>query len=161
MFLQDFDLHFVHIPGSDMGPADALSRLTDPDISSDNTNVTLLPDDLFICAIDTALVDKITSSTPTDPLVLNALQSLSVGSPLFPCSSFANWHFLILVFTLKTISTYLPSPGTSSSPQFTRPLLLAMGGSSAHIPCCLGTTGGWVCLPLSAVFLLGVPFASR
>ena len=93
MFLQDFDLHFVHIPGSDMGPADALSRLTGPDISSDNSNVTLLPDDLFICAIDTALVDKITSSTPTDPLVLNALQSLSVGSPLFPHSSFANWHF--------------------------------------------------------------------
>ena len=55
MFLQDFDLHFVHIPGSDMGPADALSHLTDPDISSNNTNVTLLPDDLFICAIDTVL----------------------------------------------------------------------------------------------------------
>ena len=93
MFLQDFDLHFVHIPGSDMGPTDALSHLTDPDISSDNTNITFLPDDLFICAIDTALVDKITSSTPTDPLVLNTLQSLSVGLPLFPCSSFANWHF--------------------------------------------------------------------
>ena len=73
MFLQDFDLHFVHVPGSVMGPTDALSRLVDPDGSSNNTNVTLLPDDLFIHAIDTALVDKITSSTPTDPLVLNAL----------------------------------------------------------------------------------------
>ena len=93
MFLQDFDLHFVHVPGSAMGPADALSRLTDPDTSSDNTNVTLLPDDLFIHTIDTALVDKITSSTPSDPLVLDALQCLSVGSPLFPRSSLTDWHF--------------------------------------------------------------------
>ena len=81
MSLQDFDLLFIHIPGSTMGPADALSHLTNPDISSDNTNVTLLPDDLFICAIDTALVEKITSSTPMDLLVLNTLQSLSVGLP--------------------------------------------------------------------------------
>ena len=93
MFLQDFDLHFVHIPGTAMGPADALSRLVDPDVSSDNNNVTLLSDDLFIHIIDTALVNKITSSTPSDPLVLDALHNLSVGSPLFPCSSLANWHF--------------------------------------------------------------------
>ena len=43
-----------------MGPADALSCLPDPNTSSDNTDVTLLPNDLFIHAIDTALVDKIT-----------------------------------------------------------------------------------------------------
>ena len=93
MFLQDFDLHFVHVPGSAIGPTNALSCFINPDVSSDNTNVTLLPDDLFIRTIDMALVNKITSSTPTDLLVLNALHSLSVGSPLFPCSSLADWHF--------------------------------------------------------------------
>ena len=93
MFLQDFELHFPHVPSSAMGPTDTLSRLSDPDISSDNANVTLLPDDLFIRVIDTALVDKITSSTPSDPLVLDALCGLSSGSPLFPCSSLADWHF--------------------------------------------------------------------
>ena len=93
MFLQDFDLHFTHVPGSMMGPADALSCLANPNISSDNTNITLLPDDLFICAINTALVAKITSSTASDPLVLDALKSLSVGSPFLPHSSFADWHF--------------------------------------------------------------------
>ena len=93
MFLQDFDLHFIHIPGSAMGPTDALSHLSDPDTSSDNANVTLLPDDLFICAIDIALVDKITSSTTSDPLVLDTLHNPSSGSPLFPCSSLADWHF--------------------------------------------------------------------
>ena len=76
-----------------MGPADALSRLPNPDLSSDNPNVTLLPDDRFISAIDTALVDKITSSSLTDPLVVTALQNLSQGSPLFPRSSLSDWHF--------------------------------------------------------------------
>ena len=93
MFLQDFDLHFVHIPGSAMGPADTLSHLADPDTSSNNTDVTLLPDDLFLCAIDTTLVDKITSSTTSDPLVLDALKGLPVGSPIFPWSSLSDWHF--------------------------------------------------------------------
>ena len=76
-----------------MGPADALSCLVDPDTSSDNTNITLLPDNLFICAIDTALVHKITTSSPSDPLVISTLQGLSMDSPLFPCSSLTNWHF--------------------------------------------------------------------
>ena len=93
MFLQDFDLHFLHIPGSAMGPADALSHLSDPDTSTDNANVVLLPDDLFIYAIDVALLDKITSSTPSDPLVLDALHGLSTGSPLFPHSSLTDWSF--------------------------------------------------------------------
>ena len=79
--------------GSTMGPTDALSHLADPDLSSDNANVTLLPDDLFIYAIDTVLVQKIASSCATNPLVVSALQNLSNGSPLFPCSSLNDWHF--------------------------------------------------------------------
>ena len=93
MFLQDFDLHFIHVPGTAMGPANALSRLPNPDLSSDNADVTLLPDNLFISAINTALVDKITSSSLTDPLVVTALQNLSQGSPLFPRSSLLDWRF--------------------------------------------------------------------
>ena len=76
-----------------MGPADALSRLPNPDLSSDNADVTLLPDDLCISAIDTALIQKITSSSITDPLVVTALQNLSQGSLLFPRSSLSDWHF--------------------------------------------------------------------
>ena len=93
MFLQDFDLHFVHVPGTAMGPADVLSHLPNPDLSSDNADITLLPDDLFISAINTTLVDKITSSSLTDPLVVTALQNLSHRSPLFPRSSLSDWHF--------------------------------------------------------------------
>ena len=93
MFLQDFNLHFIHVLGTAVGPADALSRLPNPDLSSDNADVTLLSDDLFISVIDIALVDKITSSSLTDPLVVTALQNLSQGSPLFPRSSLLDWHF--------------------------------------------------------------------
>ena len=57
MFLQDFDLHFVHVPGSTMRPTNALSCLINPDVSSDNTNVTLLPDDLlFVLLIPLLLI---------------------------------------------------------------------------------------------------------
>lgn len=76
-----------------MGPADALSHLVDPDTSSDNIDITLIPDNLFICVIDTTLVDKIASSSASDPLVLDALCNLSIGSPLFPCSSVSDWCF--------------------------------------------------------------------
>ena len=108
MFLQDFDLHFVHLPGSAMGPADALSHLPDPNTSSDNVDVTVLPDDLFICAINTALIDKITSSSSSDPLVISALQNLSVGSPLFPRSSLSDWHFSDSLLYFKN-RLYIPA----------------------------------------------------
>ena len=108
MFLQDFDLHFIHLPSSAMGPADALSRLPDPDTSSDNVDITVLPDDLFIRAIDMALVDKILSSSPSDPLVISALQHLSAGSPLFPCSSLSDWCFADSLLYFKN-HLYIPA----------------------------------------------------
>ena len=109
MFLQDFDLHFIHLPGSAMGPADALSHLLDPDTSSDNVDITLLSDDLFIHAIDVALIDKISSSSSTDPLVISALQNLSVGSPLFPRSSLSDWCFSNSLLYFKNC-LYIPAP---------------------------------------------------
>ena len=108
MFLQDFDLHFMHLPGSAMGPANALSRLPDPDTSSDNVNVTVLPDDLFIRAIDVALADKISSSSSSDPLVISALQNISVGSPLFPRSSLSDWQFSDSLLYFKN-RLYIPA----------------------------------------------------
>ena len=106
MFLQDFDLQFVHVPDSAMGPADTLSHLADPNLSSDNANVTLLPDDLFIHAIDTVLVQKIASSSVTDTLVVSALQNLLNSSPLFPCSSLNDWHFSNSNLYFKQSSLY-------------------------------------------------------
>ena len=93
MFLQDFDLTFIHTPGTAMGTTNTLSHLPNPDVSSDNTDVTLLPDNLFIYTINTALADKLTSSSVSDLLTLDTVKCLSQDSPLFPCSSVADWHF--------------------------------------------------------------------
>ena len=93
MFLQDFNLTFIHTLGMAMGPADTLSHLSDPDTSSDNANVTLLPDDLFIRSINTALVNKIASSSSTNPLILDAINSLHASSSLFPHSALTDWWY--------------------------------------------------------------------
>ena len=149
MFLQDFDLHFIHIPGSTMGLANALSHLVDPDTSSNHTNITLLPDNLFIHAIDTTLVDK--SSTTTDPLV----------RPYFLISLLPTGIFLILVFISKTVFIFLPTLAMTLLPLFTHPSLPAMGGSFTPTPCHLVTTGGWVCPPLFVALSLVVPSVNR
>jgi hypothetical protein len=93
LFLQDFDLHFCHIPGMQMGPADALSRRDNVDTADDNVELTLLPDNLFARAIDVALADKISLSTPSDPLVLSALQALDEGASLFPRARREDWLY--------------------------------------------------------------------
>ena len=93
LFLQGFNLTFIHMPSIAMGPADALSCLSDLDVSLNNTNVMLLPDDLFICAIKIVLTSRIAASSSTDPLVLNAVQSLHHNSSFFPHSSPNDWYF--------------------------------------------------------------------
>ena len=132
MFLQDFDLLFVHTPSTVIGPTDILSCLPDPDTSSDNTNVTLLPTDLFIHAINVALIDKITSSSTSDPLVLDAMWNLCNGSPLFPCSSIADWHFDSSHLYFKIVSIFLLPPITISLPLYIHPLHWDMGVSSTR-----------------------------
>jgi hypothetical protein len=93
LFLQDYDLHFHHTPGIQMGPADALSRCDNVDVADDNLELMLLPDDLFTRAIDVALADKIALSTPSDPLMLSALQALDEGASLFPRAHREDWLY--------------------------------------------------------------------
>ena len=159
--LQDFDLHFIHIPGSTMGPTDALSHLVDPDTSSNNTNVTLLPDDLCIHTIDTTLVDKITSSTATDPLVLDALKSLSAGLPLFPHSSLTEWHCSDSCLYFKNHLYIPPDARHDMVASIHSSLTSGHGGFFAPTLCYLVTTGGQVCPLLFAVSSLAVPSVSR
>jgi hypothetical protein len=76
-----------------MGPADALFHHDNIDTANDNVKLTLLPDDLFTRAIDVALADKIALSTPSDPLVLSALQALDEGASLFPRARREDWLY--------------------------------------------------------------------
>ena len=61
-----------------MGPANALSCKDEVDTSNDNQDVILLPPTLFIKAIDIALADKITLSSPSDPLVSAAERNYNI-----------------------------------------------------------------------------------
>ena len=87
LFLQDFDLQWQVTPGTKMALADVLSRHDHVDTTQDNQEMSICPEPVIIQALDLALAQKIQSSTESDPLVLQALESLKVGSPLFPHSS--------------------------------------------------------------------------
>ena len=75
-----------------MAPADALSRRDHVDTTLDNQEMSVCPEPVIIQALDLALARKIRSSSESDPLVLRALESLKLGSSLFPCSSKDDWH---------------------------------------------------------------------
>ena len=66
-----------------MGPANALSQKDEVEMSDDNQKITLLKgkDQYFhIHAIDTALADKISSSSTMDPIVTKALVTMNNNS---------------------------------------------------------------------------------
>ena len=92
LFLQDFDIRWQVTPGTKMAPADALSRCDHIDTTQDNQKTAICLEPVIIQALDLALAQKMRSSTESDPLVLRALESLKVGSPLFPHSSMDDWH---------------------------------------------------------------------
>ena len=75
-----------------MAPADALSRCDHMDTTQDNQETAICLEPVIVQALDLALAQKIQLSTQSDLLVLRALESLKVGSPLFPCSSMDDWH---------------------------------------------------------------------
>ena len=76
-----------------MAPADALSRKDLIDTTDDNVDVAIVPDTVVIQALDLSLARHIQSSSSSDPLVLKAIQAVQDGSPLFPCSTLADWTF--------------------------------------------------------------------
>ena len=52
--LADFDLKFTHVPGTSLTGPNALSQRPDlcPDTTDDNSEVTLLPEAMFVRIID-------------------------------------------------------------------------------------------------------------
>ena len=92
MFLQDYDLVWNHIPGTAMGPADALSRKDEVDTSLDNSEQILLPH-LHINMLDAALASKIAESTPSDQFIIDALSAMEASTVPLPHSSPEDWYF--------------------------------------------------------------------
>jgi len=94
LYLSEFDLNLIHIPGTQMVQSDALSRHADltPDTDDDNDDRTLLPDSLFVNMIDTELNNLIRKTDRTDPVVHSALAALLEGGPFPMKSSLKDWH---------------------------------------------------------------------
>ena len=95
LFLLEFELKLIHIPGTQMVQSDALSWQPDlcPEEDLDNKNKTLLHNDLFISAINIKLKDLITNSKQTHTLVMDAIWALQNGELLLMKSRISNWTF--------------------------------------------------------------------
>jgi len=69
----------MHVPGSKMVQSDALSRRPDhvPEEGTDNEDLILLPDELFINLVNIELARMIESAATSDKLVKNMTNVLS------------------------------------------------------------------------------------
>jgi len=79
LYLTRFNMKLMHMPGSKMIQSDALSRCPDhiPEKDTDNENIVLLPDKLFIKLINTELAKLIESATASDKFVKDMDKVLS------------------------------------------------------------------------------------
>jgi hypothetical protein len=78
LYLSEFDIKLVHTPGHKMIQSDALSRRPDfvPENDTDNEDMTMLPDKLFINLIDTELQHRIANCKALDKDAMDALSML-------------------------------------------------------------------------------------
>ena len=93
LFLSEFDLKLIHIPGSQMVQSDTLSRRADhiPGEDTDNKDMTLLLDNLFAKFIDTDMHDLFAKQIMKDNIVHNTITALKEqGTPLIK-SSLSDW----------------------------------------------------------------------
>ena len=92
--LADFDLKIVHVPGKLFARPDILFHCSDLHLdNSDNFETVLLLDSLFVNLIDIILHSHISSTSSTNPLILQHLQSsLEPSIPAAFHSCLSNWQ---------------------------------------------------------------------
>ena len=93
LYLSEYDIKLVHTPGHKMIQSDALSRwpYLCPDEDTDNEDIIVLPDDLFISLIDDSLQQCITNSTDFDGIRTEALKILLDTGPTTITRGLSNW----------------------------------------------------------------------
>jgi len=79
LILSMFDIELHHVPGTKLVAPDALSRRPDHNPEdSDNVDVTLLPDTMFVCLLDDSLRDALSMDDPSsDPIFSTAFDALN------------------------------------------------------------------------------------
>ena len=92
--LSQFNLQLRHVAGTQMVQSDTLSRLQNLNLEdNDNDDMVLLPDHLFISAMDVALADKIRTVQAKDQVVIDALAAAKDGTVLPMKSTLEDWSF--------------------------------------------------------------------
>ena len=78
LYLSEFNVKLVHIAGTKIVQSDALSRRPDftPEEDTDNENITMLLDELFMNLIDTELQEQILTCEKLDSDAMEALKVL-------------------------------------------------------------------------------------
>uniref|UniRef100_A0A0W0GF26 RNA-directed DNA polymerase n=2 Tax=Moniliophthora roreri TaxID=221103 RepID=A0A0W0GF26_MONRR len=94
LYLTQFDLRLVHVPGTKMVQSDALSRRPDlvDEEENDNDDIVMLPDKLFVNVIDTELKATLEKALPNDEFLQMTIESLiEKGTPPIK-SSLQDWR---------------------------------------------------------------------
>uniref|UniRef100_A0A0W0G7C8 Reverse transcriptase RNase H-like domain-containing protein n=1 Tax=Moniliophthora roreri TaxID=221103 RepID=A0A0W0G7C8_MONRR len=94
LYLTQFNLQLVHVPGTKMVQSDTLSRRPDfvDKEENDNNDVVMLPDKLFVNVIDTELKTMLEEALPTDEFLQMTIESLiEKGTPPIK-SSLQDWQ---------------------------------------------------------------------
>jgi len=91
-----FDIELHHVPGTKLAAPDALSRRPDHcPTDSDNADVTLLPDTMFVRLLTDSLHDALSTDDPSsDPIFSTASDALN-GLCLPPMkSALSDWKIV-------------------------------------------------------------------
>ena len=92
LFLSEFDLKLIHVPGSCMIQSNSLSHCPDHILNNtDNDDVIVLPDNIFVRLLDLDLQDKILQKTIDNEFFLKAVTSLKEHGPTPIHSALEDW----------------------------------------------------------------------
>jgi RNase H-like domain found in reverse transcriptase/Reverse transcriptase (RNA-dependent DNA polymerase)/Integrase zinc binding domain len=96
LFLSQFNMKLIHVPRTQMVQSDALSRRSDHVVGedTDNKNMILLPEELFVKVIDTELHSLLAESIMKDDLVKEAVRVIKENGTPPMKSSLSDWEFV-------------------------------------------------------------------
>ena len=103
-----YNLKLIHVPGSRLIQADALSCRSDHVTEEDDETIVMLPDNMFISLIATDLRDKIASATDTDELAMKIKSCLHKQLPPPMRTALSDWSLRDNLITYKG-KVYIPT----------------------------------------------------
>ena len=93
LYLSEFDIKLIHLPGTKMIQSDALSRRPDHRIEGqlEEEDKIMLPEDMFINLLDANLQERILEGKELDIDVKNTMETLLQGGPTSLKNDLEDW----------------------------------------------------------------------